>query len=224
MASRKEEKEQRRREREERERAEAARAGRRRRLQIVFGGLLAVAAVAAVVIAVTAGGDDGGGEQARADVPIPERQEENLNRAARAAGCTLESPEEEGRDHTEEEVEYDSNPPSSGPHHPQPAPDGVYDPANTPSMEALVHTLEHGRVLVQYRSGTPERTVAQLETLFNEDPYHMVLLQNNTGMPYQVAATAWTQKLGCEEMNDRVFDAIRAFRDSYRDQAPEFVP
>ena len=41
---------------------------------------------------------------------------------------------------------------------------------------------------------------------------------------YEMAATAWTRTLGCPKMNDKAFDAIRAFRDEYRDQGPEFVP
>jgi hypothetical protein len=64
----------------------------------------------------------------------------------------------------------------------------------------------------------------QLQALFDEDPYHMILAPNNTDMPYEVAATAWNQVIGCPEMNDSVFDAFRAFREQYRDQGPEFVP
>ena len=43
-------------------------------------------------------------------------------------------------------------------------------------------------------------------------------------MPYQVAATAWTQLLGCPTYNDRVPDAMRAFRDQYRLKGPEYIP
>ncbi len=42
-------------------------------------------------------------------------------------------------------------------------------------------------------------------------------------MPYAVAATAWTQMLGCRQMNDKVFDALRAFRARYVDKGPELV-
>ena len=43
-------------------------------------------------------------------------------------------------------------------------------------------------------------------------------------MPFAVAATSWTHLLGCAKMNDKVFDAIRAFRDKYVDTAPERIP
>ena len=52
----------------------------------------------------------------------------------------------------------------------------------------------------------------------------MLLFQNTTNMPYQVAATAWTHSLTCPTMNDRVFDAIRTFRATYIDKGPEKVP
>ena len=51
----------------------------------------------------------------------------------------------------------------------------------------------------------------------------MLLYQNPTKMPYQVAATAWDQLLGCEELNDKTWDALRTFRDRYIDKAPEKV-
>ena len=48
----------------------------------------------------------------------------------------------------------------------------------------LVHTLEHGRIDVQYKPGTPAETVRQLEALLAEqnDGYHMLLFENTTGM------------------------------------------
>jgi hypothetical protein len=36
--------------------------------------------------------------------------------------------------------------------------------------------------------------------------------------------TAWTQLLTCKSYDERVVDAIRAFRDIYRGQGPEPVP
>ena len=50
------------------------------------------------------------------------------------------------------------------------------------------------------------------------------MYENVTDMPYEVAATAWTQLLGCKTLNDRTFDALRAFGDRYVDEGPERVP
>ena len=40
-------------------------------------------------------------------------------------------------------------------------------------------------------------------------------------MKYAVAATSWGHLIGCNTFNDRVFDALRAFRVKYTDTAPE---
>jgi hypothetical protein len=232
MSSRQEEKERRRREREEAERAAAASAARRKRLGLALGGALAVAVAVIVVLAVASGGDsdvvdrEGAGEPAA----IPARQITNLNEAAEAAGCEIGRHREEGRQHTEgEDIEYGTNPPTSGPHHPTPSEDGIYDRENPPQLTQSVHSLEHGRILIQYQEGTPASRVAQLETLFNEEVrgtrgYKTLLFQNQTEMEAAVAATSWTRSLTCPEFNDRVFDAIRAFREQNVDQAPEFIP
>jgi hypothetical protein len=237
VAHRQEEKERRRQERLERETAEKKAAARRRRLQYVIGGLLAAAAIAGVVVLLVAGvgGGDGGDEgepsgpsDAAAAVELPRQEIGDTDQAAKAAGCKLASPEIEGATHETKQFkgsDYKTNPPTSGNHDPTWYADGIYAPGDTPELGKLVHTLEHGRIDVQYKPGTPNETVLQLEALLNEsEGYHMLLFENTTGMSAQVAATAWGQSLTCPEMNDKVFDAIRTFRASYIDQGPETVP
>jgi hypothetical protein len=237
VASRQEEKEARRRERLERERKEAAAAARRKRLQLVGGGVLAVAAIAAIVVALTAGLGGGDDEQeasspssnAAAAANLPPQETSDYEKAAKDAGCTLTNPEFEGQSHEEKDFkasDYKTNPPTSGTHFPEWYEDGVYEPGTTPSLGMLVHTLEHGRINVQYKPGTPKADVAKLEALLAEqnEGYHMLLYENTTGMDAQVAATAWTHSLTCPSMNDKVFDAIRTFRARYIDKGPETVP
>ena len=238
MASRQEEKEQRRREREEAEAKHRASAARARRLQIVGGVILGLAVIAVAIVLISGSGGDGGDGGATANptsnAKIPAATDlakpASLDDAAKAAGCVVRDHAEEGREHTTDTVtSYKTNPPTSGNHNPTPAEDGVYDADNTPAKENYVHTLEHGRIEIQYRPGTPQSTVDQLETLFNEElngtaGYHQLLFQNNTNMPYAVAATAWTHLIGCKTMNPKVFDAIRSFRERYVDKAPEQIP
>ena len=237
MASRQEEKERRRRERLEREEAERRAAANKRRLQLVGGGALALAAVAAVVVALVVGlggGDDapkvpGSDASAQAAAKLPEQKLTDLEDAAKAAGCTLLNPRYEGAGHEDKQFtakDYKTNPPTSGNHNPVPYQDGIYEPGTTPSLGALVHTLEHGRINVQYKKGTPASTVARLEALVAEQNggYHMLLYENTTDMEPAVAATAWTHSLSCPSMNDKVFDAIRTFRARYTDKGPENVP
>lgn len=233
MSSRQEEKEQRRRERREREAAEKAAVARRKRLQVVFGGVLAavaVVAVAVVAILVVGGGDDSPADQVSSEAAaIPAQQEADLTKAAEAAGCQLVEAPNEGANHEERDFtasDYKQNPPTSGTHYPEWAQDGIYNPGDTPPLGQLVHTLEHGRINVQYKPGTSATTIAQLETLITEsdDGYHMLLYENTTDMPFAIAATAWDHQLGCATMNDKVWDALRAFRVDYIDKGPEVVP
>ncbi len=225
MSSRQEEKEQRRKEREERERIAAAKAKRQRLLQLVGGVVVACAVIAGVVVAVASGGSDGD-DDAGIDG-------DRLRAAANEAGCVYRSFPEQGRDHVSERLtprEFRSNPPTSGPHNPEPAPDGLYVAGNEPAIENWVHTLEHGRVIFQYRPGLDAAAVAQLQRLFNEDvddsggAYHSVLMRNNTEMPFAVAAVAWRHYMGCRELTPQAIEALRTFRVELVDKGPETVP
>ena len=237
MSSRQEEKQRRREERLAREKAEKARAARRQRLQLALGGAVGIAAIAVVVVLLTGavggdgGGGDGGGERpsAASNVTIPDQKIGDLQEAAKAAGCKLANPEIEGAQHEDRTFtpqDYKTNPPTSGKHFPQWAEDGVYEPGNNPPLGELVHTLEHGRINIQYKPGTPSETIAQLEALAADmqDGYHLLVYENPTGMDAAIAATTWGHSLTCPEMNDQVFDAIRTFRNEYIDQGPEDVP
>ena len=235
MSSRQEEKERRRKERLEREQAEAKRASRRKRMQLAFGGVLALAVIAGIVVVVFVLGGDGGdgGPKAASETTsaakLPEQQASDIKAAAKAAGCTLNNPAYEGATHEQKDFkpsDYKSNPPTSGNHAPDWYEDGIYAPGDVPELGKLVHPLEHGRILLQYKPGTPKATVDQLEALLaeEEDGYHMLLFENTTGMKAAVAASAWTHSVTCPEMNDKVFDAFRTFRDRYIDKGPERVP
>ena len=235
MSSRQEEKAKRKAEREAAEAAFAQAAARKGRLRLALGALagLAVIAVATFLVLGSTGDDtssNGGKPESKTDLPA--QKETNLQAAAEAAKCTLKSFPSEGAEHTTEESKwvYETNPPTSGPHNPEAAQDGLYEPGNTPATGLHVHALEHGRVDIQYKAGSPQPTVDKLETLgsetlgFGVEGYHVLVFENNTEMDAAVAATAWTQSLTCPTMNDGVYDAIRTFRTEYTDKGPELVP
>jgi hypothetical protein len=236
MASRQEEKQRRRQERLAAEQAAASAASRSRRIQLALGALITVGVVVGIVIALgSSGGSGGGGDSAKAassisgTAPIPKAKNDDLASAAKAAGCVLKSPAIEGFSHVTTPVRYKTNPPTSGNHNPDPALDGVYDPGTEPEPEHYVHTLEHGRVEIQYGKGSTKHQISQLTTLYNEplsglNGYKTLLFQNNTNMPYAVAATSWGQMLGCPTFNDKVFDAVRDFRAKYVDKGREIFP
>ena len=234
MSSRQEEKAKRKAEREAQERAAAAKAARAQRIRVTGAAAVAVAVVAVAVILVAGGGKKTSGDAiAPADSPavaIPAVRQTNIVKAEQLAGCVQLNPAMEGRTHVTGTVVYkNSNPPASGNHNPIPAQDGIYAPGNEPAKEHWVHTLEHGRIEIQYAPGITTHQRLQLETVGSEKfngtaGYHVLVFQNNTQMPYKVAAVAWTHVLGCKTFNPRIFDAIRAFRKAYTDKAPELIP
>jgi hypothetical protein len=240
MASRKEQKEKVRRQRLARERARAAAARRAKRMRIASGALLGIAAVVAVAIAIALGHGGGNGSTnpvtaVKSDVKLPAQKVADLNAAAKAANCVMiDTPDsiartDRNRQHVAvgTDVKYATNPPSYGPHYPVPAHDGEYKPANTPATEYLVHALEHGRIEYEYRPGLAADDVKTLEALVQETEGSfsagqlMVMFQNPTNMPYDVAAVAWGHILGCRTYNPGVVDAFRDFRLAYTNKGPE---
>jgi len=204
-----------------------------------------------VVLASSGGGDgDGGDSPANAHIqhqsgtfanleadgregtPPPEIQFGDLDQSAQEAGCELKLKlPDEGNGHVEDStpVQYKTVPPTSGNHNAEPIADGAYttplgnDTASSPNIRNAVHSMEHGRIEIQYSPDLPEADQLELKGLFDED-FDGMLLFPNPDMPYEVAATAWTQMLGCPKYEGRAtLDAIRAFRDTYRGQGPEPV-
>jgi len=197
---------------------------------VARGGLLPLLLAALLLAACGGDADEESGSRDRGDTDeaeeteamLPPRRTEDLDMAVEQAGCELRSFAPEGNEHVDGRVGYRSNPPHSGDHNPIPADDGAYGEA--PTTEMLVHSLEHGRVIVQFDPDAPDALEDTLEQLYEEDPYHLILTPNATDMPFEVAATAWTKVLGCPDAGEATYDAIRAFSQEFRDTAPERVP
>ena len=126
---------------------------------------------------------------------------------------------------------YPQNPPTSGKHFAVPAEDGLYNGA-PPTDTALVHSLEHGRIIVWANPSLPVEARKQLRALYEQDNYQMIFVRR-PNMPYAVAATAWSHDptpdgtgrlMGCPNWDDGVIDALRAFRDEHRSNGPEDIP
>jgi hypothetical protein len=247
MATRKQEKERRRAARLEAERREKDAERRRLMLGYVVAGALTLAVIVGLVIVLMngAGGDtqqvagedicDPAHVQTQSgflhDVPLdcregtppPPLQQANLKTAANDAGCELKlNLPDEGNTHITSESQipkYGTNPPTSGNHNPEQMADGAYKVE--PQDWYFVHSLEHGRIEIQYSPDLPEKDQLALKGVFDEDPDGMLMFPN-PDMPYEVATTAWTQLMGCKKFQgDATLDAIRDFRDIYRGQGPE---
>lgn len=222
--------------RQERLEAEASEksSGRNR---LIIGYAIASTAVIAIAVAIfviaSGGGDDSSGGDAhinlnaevgstngvqpddRAGIVPVAAKTTNLQAAAKAAGCELKlNLPDEGSSHLEvgePAPKYKTNPPTSGDHivPPYQQADGAY--SEMPAEINLVHTLEHGRLEIQYAPDLPEEAQLELKGLF-DTMYGATLLFPNDKMDYEVAATTWTNLLGCPTYEGQAtLDAIRAF-------------
>ena len=231
MANRREEERERLRQaREEREAGQAK--GERRRLFAVYGfaGLIGLLVVAGIVALVASSGSSGGGEahinqasgstngvkpdERTGTAPAAVKVKE-LKVAAKQAGCVLRLHlKDEGHEHispTAPTPDYKTNPPTSGNHAEPPyqEADGAY--SEMPGEIFMVHSLEHGRMQIQYSPELPEEDQLALKGLY-DTMYAGTLLFPNDNMDYEVAAATWTNLLGCPEYKgDITLDAIRDF-------------
>jgi hypothetical protein len=164
----------------------------------------------------------------RVGTPPPDIQQGDLQEAAKTAGCDLQlNLKDEGNNHltpSDPVPHYGTNPPTSGDHIEPPLmqADGAY--SAFPQPVRFLHSLEHGRIEIQYSPDLSEQDQLALKGVFDESPAGMLLFPN-PDMPYEVATTAWTQLMGCKSYDGAAtLDAIRDFRDTYRGQGPENVP
>jgi Protein of unknown function (DUF3105) len=239
MARRRAEKEALRLEREKREAEAKAAAQRKKLVGYGGGGVLVIAAILAVVFLAGGGGNGGDGSGGGSIFPeggeVAEQTDFDLEASAEAAGCELVDTKGSGvLDHTttlEEKVDYADNPPTHGRHYEIPAEDGLYS-SDIPTDEQLVHTLEHGRVILWVKPDAPLEARESVRALFDDDDYQMVVVPRRNMEP-MLAATAWNRDpdpggtgrtLRCDRWNDEVVDAIRTFRDEHRSNGPEPVP
>ena len=251
MTTRKQEQERRRAERLAAEKQAQDATRRRLMAGYIVAGALGLAVIVGLVIVLASGGDsagtsgDPGCDEAhiqlksgstndfepdcREGTPPAEIATGDLEQAAKAANCDLQLDlPDEGNTHIGSDPSkapnYKTNPATSGDHIDpgfQEA-DGAY--LDTPDPAFVVHSLEHGRVAIQYSSDLSEEDQLALKGVFDESPAGMLLFPNDD-MPYEVAATAWTQLIGCKTFEgEATLDAIRDFRDIYRGQGPEDVP
>ncbi len=113
---------------------------------------------------------------------------------------------------------YNSNPPTSGWHFPQPASWGYYN-AELPD-ELLVHNLEHGGIWLSYQRADDAEVVNQLVALTQRYPSKVIVTLRPKNDSRLVVA-AWTHLMRLDHYDQ---SAIVNFIRRFRDQGPEFVP
>lgn len=128
----------------------------------------------------------------------------------------VETIEIENREHVEESVDYEQNPPVGGEHNPVWQNCGVYtEPINS---ENAIHSLEHGAVWITYRPDLTEKQVQQLQDLAGGESY--VLLSPMEDLPSPVVASAWGKQLRLDDASgSRLEQFVSAFQQG--PQTPE---
>ena len=129
----------------------------------------------------------------------------------------------EGANHIQESenARHQSNPPTSGQHWPFPLRSKIYD-TEKPD-EAVIHSMEHGRVWVSYKPSIPEDTKKALEAFIKTQG--QIVLTPRSANDTDIALAAWN-RLDTFDLNpDGTFDEnrIRSFIQRYRNKGPESV-
>jgi len=196
--------------------------------------LIAIVLVAVFAASGCGGGSDGPGDNAHVNedsgstngllvdertgtpppAPAPVPKGKSLYMIARAASCYLQVnvPPKEGRQVPPgSDPEYTTDPPVSGPYvePPNQQADGAY--MNMPAAIDQLGALNNGRMTIQYAPDLSDKAQLEIKGLY-DTMYGATLLFPNDQMPYEVAATTWTNLLGCPAYKgDITLDAIRAF-------------
>ncbi len=131
---------------------------------------------------------------------------------------------DQGRDHVkpgDTHPPYNSNPPTSGWHYDVSDKPGVYD-SPLPDEE-LVHSLEHGYVIISYNCSTlPEGDCKnlkdRLKTLAERQRLWKLIVVPRPNLDTQIALTAWRR---IDKLNSLDEDRIVRFIDAWRDTGPE---
>lgn len=150
------------------------------------------------------------------------RQDAQLREALTSGSCEVDQDTDptaaQGQNHVPNPV-FQVNPPAGGNHLAGAARGGVYRGTSVPDDGLLVHSLEHGYVIAWHQPDLPAEQLEQLEA-FEERHSGDVIVAERPGMPVPVAATAWGQRLLCQEAEP---EALETFFDEYVGKGPEDV-
>ena len=116
-----------------------------------------------------------------------------------------------------ESVRYASDPPTSGRHNPKWVDPGVY--AAVQPKAGLVHSLEHGMVVIYMDEPTPaaRQDLVAWAGLYT-DKWSGVVITPKLGLGEAVILTAWRRLMRLEQFDA---DAAAAFIDAFRGRGPE---
>ncbi len=191
------------------ERIEAARRARRRKRLVARGALAAIAAALLIGVA--------------ARVLADRNQAGDIRRQLTAGSCNVDTKADRTdpppANHVPDPT-YRVDPPAGGNHSSQAAPAGTYQSDQVPPDGHLVHSLEHGYVILWHRPDLPAAdrdAVQKVADRYRRD----VLVVPRPTLPTPVAATAWGNRLLCGAVEA---EPLGLFIREYRNKGPEKVP
>lgn len=147
------------------------------------------------------------------------RQSQRLISSLEAGSCDFDRDTDAGRDHVVGPA-YRVDPPAGGDHLVNPAPAGVYEASTVPPDGNLVHSLEHGFVILWHLPDLPSGELDQVLDVaaqYERD----VLVVPRASLSTPVAASAWHKRLLCSSVEPEV---LSSFVDEFRNDGPEDVP
>jgi len=155
--------------------------------------------------------------------------EKEVAAVMRDADCTYETRAAQEAKHVaeDEKPDWDTDPPSSGPHYPVPAPFDFYD--EPVDYLRLVHDLEHGGVVVYVGDEVPDETVERMRSWWLDDPNGVVVSPEND-LDDEIVLAAWTgdgaahgtaHLARCKAFDEGAFST---FRDELCANGPEPFP
>lgn len=144
---------------------------------------------------------------------IVKRGQDNNNSSQDSVGKAMPI---EGRTHVTEgtEISYNSNPPTSGNHWPQPAEWGIY--LSPLPDEQLVHNLEHGGIWISYKD-LDDVTITKLGAIAKKYPQAVIITPRSENKS-KIALASWG-RLDTFDVFDE--ERIEKFIKSNINNAPE---
>jgi hypothetical protein len=130
----------------------------------------------------------------------------------------------EGQDHVDvgTTVIYMTDPPTSGAHWPAPQDGGYFETAI--ASEYLVHSLEHGAVVIYYNPATvtaPQKDSLKALAAAHPGSFGQVICVPRDDATYPIILTAWTHRLRQTAYDQSNIDGFIAL---YLDKGPESAP
>lgn len=124
------------------------------------------------------------------------------------------------------QFDYNSNPPTSGPHYRSPANWGAYD--YEVNDKIFIHNMEHGGIWIAYKPSIDPHVVEHLKSIMDEFGGSKIVMAPRAANDSDIAVAAWTHLLKVNladgDITDEQINQIRAFYKSYKNKGPEFVP